>query len=227
MTSNPIVRKVTFTGSTEVGKHADGAERADRQEARRWSSAAMRPSSYSTMPISMPRSKARWRRNTAMPARPASAPTAFSCRTAIYDMFVARCRRRSADQGRQRFRTRRHDRSADRRWPAMEKVEEHVADALSKGAHVSWWAASAMRSAAHSSSRPCWRTSRPDMMIFARGNLRPGCAGVPLQDRRRGDRACERYRVRPCRPISTPAISGASGASPKRSSTAWSASTTA
>jgi succinate-semialdehyde dehydrogenase / glutarate-semialdehyde dehydrogenase len=27
MTSNPIVRKVTFTGSTEIGKKADGAER--------------------------------------------------------------------------------------------------------------------------------------------------------------------------------------------------------
>ena len=27
LTSNPIVRKISFTGSTEVGKHADGAVR--------------------------------------------------------------------------------------------------------------------------------------------------------------------------------------------------------
>ena len=38
---------------------ADGAVRRHREKGRRWSSAATRPSSYSTMPISTRRSKAR------------------------------------------------------------------------------------------------------------------------------------------------------------------------
>ena len=42
----------------------------------------MRRSSCSTTPISTRRSRARWRPNTATPARPASAPTACWCRTA-------------------------------------------------------------------------------------------------------------------------------------------------
>jgi succinate-semialdehyde dehydrogenase / glutarate-semialdehyde dehydrogenase len=52
MTSNPLVRKVTFTGSTEIGKKL------------------MVQSASTVKRTSMLQSRARWRRNTAMPARP-------------------------------------------------------------------------------------------------------------------------------------------------------------
>ncbi len=61
---------------------ADGAVRRHGQEDCRWNWAATRRSSSSTTPISRWRSRARSPRNTAMPARPASAPTASWCRTA-------------------------------------------------------------------------------------------------------------------------------------------------
>ena len=54
-----IVRKITFTGSTEVGRVADAAERRQRSRRSRSSSAAMRRSWCSTTPISTRRWKAR------------------------------------------------------------------------------------------------------------------------------------------------------------------------
>jgi succinate-semialdehyde dehydrogenase/glutarate-semialdehyde dehydrogenase len=51
LTSNPIVRKLTFTGSTEVGKLLIDSARP-RSSAPRWNSAAMRRLSFLTMPIS-------------------------------------------------------------------------------------------------------------------------------------------------------------------------------
>ena len=59
LTESPIVRKLTFTGSTEVGVKL-AAQCAPRSRSCRWSSAAMRPSSSSTMPTSMRPWRARW-----------------------------------------------------------------------------------------------------------------------------------------------------------------------
>ena len=53
LTGNPMVRKLTFTGSTEVGRHAGGAMRADAEDSCRSNSAATRRSSCSTMRIWM------------------------------------------------------------------------------------------------------------------------------------------------------------------------------
>jgi hypothetical protein len=61
---------------------ADARSARRRSRRSRSNSAATRPSSSSTTPISTPRSRARWPRSTATPARPASAPTASTCRTA-------------------------------------------------------------------------------------------------------------------------------------------------
>ena len=76
--ANPTVRKLSFTGSTAVGRQlmAQCASRSCH-----WSWAATRPSSFSPMPMSTLRWKALWRRNTATPGKPASAPTAFWWRT--------------------------------------------------------------------------------------------------------------------------------------------------
>ena len=60
-----------------------------------------------------------------------------------------------------------------------------------------------------------------------RGDLRPGRAGVPLQGRGRGDPPRQRHPISASPPISTPATSAGSGGSPRRSNTAWSASTPA
>ena len=43
MTSNPEVRKVTFTGSTEVGRLLSAAVVGTRSRSSRWNSAATRP----------------------------------------------------------------------------------------------------------------------------------------------------------------------------------------
>ena len=57
LTANPLVRKITFTGSTEVGKILMRAGGAHREAASRWSSAATRRSSCSTTPTSTRRSQ--------------------------------------------------------------------------------------------------------------------------------------------------------------------------
>ena len=61
---------------------ADPPAAPTRSRRSRWSWAATRPSSSSTMPIWTRRSRARWCRSSAMRARPASAPTASTCRRA-------------------------------------------------------------------------------------------------------------------------------------------------
>jgi succinate-semialdehyde dehydrogenase/glutarate-semialdehyde dehydrogenase len=63
LTASPDVRKITFTGSTAVGRKLLEQSAATVKKA---SIAASRSAS--------------WRRNSAMPARPASAPIACSCR---------------------------------------------------------------------------------------------------------------------------------------------------
>ena len=136
--------------------HAHGAGRADTSRSSRSSSAATRLSSCSTTPISTPRSKARSPRSTATRARPACAPTACSCRTSVYDAFAAKLAERrgrlKVGAGTEPGRRRSGPLIDERR---SKKVEEHVADAVAKGAQVMRSAESGMRSAAPSSSPPC------------------------------------------------------------------------
>ncbi len=81
LTANPKVRKVTFTGSTEVGKTLI-AQSAATVKRSRWNWAAMLPSSSLTTPISKRPSMRRCFQNIAMPARPVSAPIASLSKTA-------------------------------------------------------------------------------------------------------------------------------------------------
>ena len=76
------------------------------------------------------------RRSTAMPARPASAPTASWCRTASMTHSPRSSPRRSKQaEGRRRRRAGRHDRSADQCRGGQEG-QEHIDDAVDKGAKV-------------------------------------------------------------------------------------------
>ena len=58
LTANPLVRKLTFTGSTPVGKMLE-AQCAATMKKTSMELGATRPSSYLTMPISMPPSRVR------------------------------------------------------------------------------------------------------------------------------------------------------------------------
>ena len=87
LTGNPMVRKFSFTGSTEIGRML-AAQCAPTLKHVRWSWVATRRSSCSTTPIWMPRSRARWPRNIATPGRPACARTDCSFRTGVYDTFA-------------------------------------------------------------------------------------------------------------------------------------------
>jgi len=81
LTSDQRVRKLTFTGSTAVGKRlAAQCMQTVKRLSLNW--AATHPSSFSMMLISMPRSKAPSSPSSAILARPVSAPTASSFRTA-------------------------------------------------------------------------------------------------------------------------------------------------
>lgn len=73
--SNPVVRKLSFTGSTRIGKLLM-RQCADTMKRLSSSLAATPPSSSLTTPTSTPPWPGPWRPNTATPARPASAPTA-------------------------------------------------------------------------------------------------------------------------------------------------------
>jgi hypothetical protein len=194
------------------------------EEAPRWSSAATRPSSSSTTPTSMPRSPARSPRSTATPARPASAPTACWCRTASTTPSPRSSpppsRNSSLGDGAQ---------DGINMGPlidegAVAKVKSFVADAVAKGA------TRGHRRQAPRARRQLLRAHHPHRRddrtcAWQRGDLRPGRAGVPLQDRGRGHRAGQRHRVRP-RLYFYARDMAASGAWPKRWNTASSASTT-
>ncbi len=107
---------------------------------------------------------------------------------------------------------------------AVEKVEEHIADALDEGR------ARRHRRQAAREGRPVLPADRVDRRHqgdedHPRGDLRPGRAALPLQDR---SRSCSISPTTPSsvsRPTSTAATSAASGAWPKGSSPASSAST--
>ncbi len=67
---------------------------------------------------------------------------------------------------------------------AIDKVERHIADAVKRGAKVRPPAASAIRSAAPSLSRRCWRTS-PPIRWCRRKNLRAAGAVFRFKDEAR------------------------------------------
>ncbi len=93
LTSNPLVRKLSFTGSTEIGRQLMEQCAKDIKKVS-WSWAATRRLSSLTMPTSIKPSRGRWRRSSATPGRPASAPTACTSRTGCMTVSPRSCSRR-------------------------------------------------------------------------------------------------------------------------------------
>lgn len=81
LTGNSLVRKLSFTGSTEIGRQLMEECAKDIKKVS-WSWVATPRSSCSTTPTWTRRSRARSSPSTATTARPASAPTVSTCRTA-------------------------------------------------------------------------------------------------------------------------------------------------
>ena len=173
----------------------------------------------------MRRSRARSRRSTATPGRPACARTGCSCRTrsttrsrrssptAVEKLKPAPGTRRRRDAG-----------TAHRRQGGREGREPH------RRRDVEGRAASLVGGKRHALGGRFFEPTDPHRRDAgdgggARGDVRSGRAALPVQDRGRGDRAGERHRVRPRRLLLRPRHRPRSGASPRRSSTASSAST--
>ena len=223
LTANPLVRMLTFTGSTEVGKvlHARNAPRPSRRSAgarrqravHRLRRCRSRRGGGGRHGLEIPQCRADLRVRQPHPGagRASTTPSPRSSRAAVAKMKVGPGTEHGVTTGPLINKA------------AVEKVEEHIADALAKGAKVVAGGKRHARAATSSSRRSCADVTR-DMMVAARGDLRPGGAALPLQDRGRGDRHGQRHRVRPRLPISTPATSAASGGSPRRWNTASSAS---
>lgn len=135
LTGNPLVRKLSFTGSTEIGRQLMQQCAKDIKKYR-WSWAAMRRLSSLTMPILIKPWKARWHRSSVTLVKPASAPTACTCRTALYERFAEKLQQAVSKlhlgDGLQPDVT--TGPLIDEK--AVAKVQEHIADALDKGARI-------------------------------------------------------------------------------------------
>jgi len=133
ITDNPIVRKVTFTGSTEIGKLLM-AQCAATVKKTSMELAGNAPSRLRRRPISTPQSG-----RVASKYRNAGQTCVCANRIlvqdGVYDAFAKKLGRVRVDEGRQRHRAGRRHRPADRH-EAVEKVEHHIADAVKKGAKV-------------------------------------------------------------------------------------------
>ena len=185
------------------------------------SSAATRRSSSSTTPTSISRSRGRWRRSSAMAARPASAPTASSCSSGVHEAFVGKLAARvsalkvgpgtqagvdigpminDAAVG--------EDPAARRRRSVERRVGGRPPRRSSGGA--------ALRGA------PGAGEGHHGHATGSGGDVRPGRADLPFRKRDGGQSAIANARPTGWRPISTPATSRAAGASARRSSSAWS-----
>ena len=136
MTSNPD-RAQDYLHRLNGGRPpAHEAKLAPRSRSFPWSSAATRPSSSSTTPISMPPLKEQSFPSTATPARPACAQTGFTCRPASTTPLPRSSSPQSASLRSATALSREFSRVRSIDNAAVEKVEEHIEDAVSKGGQV-------------------------------------------------------------------------------------------
>ena len=160
-------------------------------------------------------------------ARPASAPTASTSTTACTTSSPRSWWRAVAELNGRRRRRPGRDRWARSSTPTRSRRSKSTSPTPStKGARV--LAGGARHALGGSFFEPTvLGRVTADARDRPRGDLRPAGPAVPLHGRGRTARRGQRHRVRPRRPTSTAATSAASGAWPRRSKSAWSASTSA
>ena len=194
LTSNPLVRKLSFTGSTEVGaKLLAIAPRPSRKPP--WNWAATRRSSCSTTPISTPRCKGAMASKYRNTGQTCVCANRLLVQDGVYDAFAAKLKAAveamKVGNGMEAGVSQGPLINAD----ALAKVEEHIADALKRGASI---VTGGKRTCSGGNFfQPTVLANVPsDALIFQRGDVRSGRAIVPLQDRGRGDHDGQRHRVR-------------------------------
>ncbi len=225
--NSDVVRHLTFTGSTEVGRLLMAPMRADGQEAL---AGARRQRALHRLRRRRPRRGGRGRDGQQVPQRrpdlrlrqpPATCRTAST--TSSSRSSPPRSRALKVGNG--------FDEGVNQGplidEAALAKVEEPRRRRARQGRARAGWRPAAQRWAAASSSRPCWPTSRRRCCCAREETFGPVAPLFRFQTEAGGDR---RWPTRPnsaWRATSTAATSAASGASARRSSTAWSASTSA
>jgi succinate-semialdehyde dehydrogenase/glutarate-semialdehyde dehydrogenase len=135
---NPKVRKISFTGSTEVGKHPDTGSASVQIKKLSLELGGNAPFVvFDDADIDAAVEGAIVSKYRNAWARPASAPTVSMCRTRsttsspqklskkVAEMKIGDGTESGGDPG-----------AADRRWRAIEKVERHIADAVKGGAKI-------------------------------------------------------------------------------------------
>ena len=195
MTANPIVRKLSFTGSTEVGKILleQCAQTVKKVSMELGGNAPFIVFDDADMDSAVSGAIASKYRNTGQTCVCANR---FLVQGGVYDAFAERLAEASSKlvvgpglEG------------ETQQGPlidsdAVAKVEEHIQDAVDKGADgdPGRQAPSPRRQflRAHGDRQ----REHPDEGC-ARGDLRPARAALPLRDRRRGGAARQRHRVRP------------------------------
>jgi len=198
MTSNPIVRKLTFTGSTEVGKLLMEQCAGTGQEAVAGARRQRAVQSSSTTPTSRWRSRARSPRNTANAGQTCVCANRILVQDGVYDDFTKRL---AETAGAMKVRPTGSSPGAvigpliDMK--AVEKVEAHIADAVKKGAKI------VTGGKARRAGRQLLRADRADrfvttdMVITKEETFGPVAPLYRFKERRRGDQDGQRHRIRP------------------------------
>ena len=213
MTGNPIVRKLTFTGSTEIGKILleQCAKTVKKTSMELGGNAPFIVFDDADLDAAVEGAIMSKYRNTGQTCVCANR---ILVQDSVYDAFAAKLTAAVA-----KLKVGDGLKGETQQGPlidmkAVEKVEEHIADAVKKGAKV---VAGGKR---HALGHSVLRADHPGERHHrhegdARGDLRPGRAAVPLQDRGRGGEAGQRHRVRPgrlfLRPRPRPRLAGGGG----------------
>ena len=197
MLADPRVRKLSFTGSTGVGRTllAEAAKHVSEllDGARRQRAA----SSSSTMPISTPRSTARWSPRCATPARPARRPTASTSSPASTTRSPPRLTERMAGARRSGAGIDAGDRMRPDDHRARPSTRSTGWSTTPSRAARAFCAAARRRSARASSiRRPCSTDVPPDADMAHEEIFGPVAPLYRFETEDEVDRARQRHRIR-------------------------------
>ena len=195
MTSNPLVRKLTFTGSTEIGKMlmAQCAGTMKKVSLELGGNAPFIVFDDADLDLAVQGAIASKYRNTGQTCVCANR---LLVQEGVYDQFVAKL----VDAVR-KLRVGDGLLGVTEQGPlidtkAVEKVEEHIADALAKGGQI------ALGGKRHALGGTFFEPTvitqvKPNMLMAREETFGPGGTGVLVQGRERSDPHGERHGVRP------------------------------